>query len=65
MISMRSAYYSLRDALRTVYEHDEAEAVSHEAMQYITKLSKLQRLTNHGTLMSENEYSDFQRIKSA
>jgi len=65
MISLRVAYYSLRDALRTVYEHDEAEAVSHEAMQYITKLNKLQRLTNQNTPLNEAEFSNFQRIKSA
>jgi len=65
MISLRAAYYSLRDALRTVYEHEEAEAVSHEAMLYITKLNKLQRLTDQGKLMDEIQFSDFQRIKSA
>lgn len=65
MITLRAAFYSMRDALKTLYDHDEAEAVSHEAMLYITKLSKLERLTGQSTLMSEIQFSDFQRLKSA
>ncbi|MEO6832717.1 MAG: peptide chain release factor N(5)-glutamine methyltransferase [Chitinophagaceae bacterium] len=65
MISLRNAFHSLSDALKTLYPHDEADALAHETLLYITKLSKLQRLTASDKLLGDREFSSYQRIKSA
>lgn len=61
---MRNAFHSLSDALKTLYPHDEADALAHETLLHITKLNKLQRLTAPEKLLSNLEFSSYQRIKS-
>lgn len=64
MISLRNAFHSLSDALKTLYPHDEADALAHETLLHITKLSKLQRLTASEKLLGDMEFSRYQRLKS-
>ncbi len=52
-MSYSEAYYNLSKNLKELYSVHEAEAIAHEAMNFITKQSKLDRIIHKDRLLNE------------
>jgi release factor glutamine methyltransferase len=65
MLTIGAAFYSLRDGLADMYDADEAAAIAHEAMQHLTGLSRLERLSRKDELMDEAAAEQYQAAEAA
>lgn len=52
MLSYSTAFYSLLDILKPLYDEGEANAIAHEIMEHITGFSRLQRLDKKDELLT-------------
>jgi release factor glutamine methyltransferase len=64
MLSYNSAFYELRESLRPIYDEQEAAAIAHEVLGYITDASKFERLINKDTLLSAMQLSLYKKMKA-
>ncbi len=46
MVSIQEAFYQLKNLLTSIYEDGEAAAISHEWLQHLTGMSRVERLLN-------------------
>ncbi len=59
MLNYSRAYYNLTSKLLALYDAQEATAIAHEVMQYITGLSKTQRLLDKDILFTELQQEQY------
>lgn len=62
MISYNQAYYDLRTQLQPLYDEGEATTLAHEALNHITDLDKLQRITEKNTLLTVQQMEQYNII---
>lgn len=55
MISIQEAFYQLKNQLTSIYEESEAVAISHEWLQYLTGMSRVERLLNKDLQLSTEQ----------
>ena len=55
MLTYNQAFYQLKEQLQQLYEPNEAAAISHLFLEYITGLTKLERLDKKDVLFSEQQ----------
>ena len=65
MLSTGAAFYRLRDGLSTLYDREEATAIAHEAMQHLTGMSRLDRLSRKDDLLDAERLEYFTRMETA
>jgi release factor glutamine methyltransferase len=53
MLTYSQAFYGLKNKLQTLYDEREAGAISHEILEHITGLGKMQRILKKDTLLNE------------
>ena len=59
MLSYSQAFYQLKDRLKQLYDADEAVAVAHLFLEFITGLNKSDRLLKKDTLFTERQQEQF------
>ncbi len=59
MLSYGKAFYWLKEQLQQLYDTNEAAAISHSFMEFLTGLGKLERLTNKDVLLTEIQQKVF------
>ncbi len=59
MLSYSQAFYQLKDRLKQLYDADEAAAVAHLFVEFITGLNKSDRLLKKDTLFTERQQEQF------
>ncbi len=59
MLTYSQAFYQLKDRLKQVYDADEAAAVAHLFLEFITGLNKSDRLLKKDTIFSERQQEQF------
>jgi release factor glutamine methyltransferase len=64
MLSTGAAFYRLREGLSTIYDREEATAIAHEAMQHLTGMSKLERLSRKDELLDAESSERFMRMET-
>jgi len=55
MLTYNQAFYELKEKLGPLYDANEAAAISHSFLEFITGLSKLDRLTKKDTLLTQRQ----------
>ena len=60
MLSYQDAFFQLKRSLFGIYDVSEATAIAHEVLEHITGLSKLQRLSDKGTLFTKEQQKQFE-----
>ncbi len=65
MRTIGAAYYDLRSALTALYDEGEAAAIAHGALEHVTSLTGLQRLSQKYLLLSEAQYEAYAGAKAA
>ncbi len=61
MRNYNNAFYDLKQALTAIYDPQEAAAIAHEVMEYVTGLNKLERLSNKGSSFTEKQQAIYQQ----
>ena len=51
----QQAFFNLKDKLLALYDEHESAAIAHELLEYITGLTKIQRLVNKSDQLSESQ----------
>jgi release factor glutamine methyltransferase len=64
MLSYNEAFYNLLNGLKQVYDAQEAAAISHEVLNHITGLDKMQRLMQKDNLLSDTQQQDYDRMSA-
>jgi release factor glutamine methyltransferase len=64
MLSYNEAFYNLLNGLKQVYDAQEAAAISHEVLNHITRLDKMQRLMQKDNLLSDTQQQDYDRMSA-
>lgn len=59
MLTYGKAFYELKDQLQQLYDSNEAAAISHIFLEYVTGLSKLERLDKKDTLFTDAQQNIF------
>jgi release factor glutamine methyltransferase len=59
MHSLQQAFYDLKEQLLSLYDDREAAAIAHEFIEHITGLSKLQRISDKGRLLTEAQEKNY------
>ena len=59
MLSYSQAFYQLKDRLKQLYDADEATAVAHLFLEFITGLNKSDRLLKKDTIFTERQQEQF------
>lgn len=65
MITYSQAFYDMRNILRSIYDVGEATAITHEMLEHITGLNKLDRLLDKSTVLSDEQYNKYTAAKAA
>lgn len=63
MLSYSDTYVDLYTVLQSIYDDREASAIAHEVLEHITGLGRLQRLTDKDKKLTEEQESEFIKIK--
>src|SRR5690348_15733554 len=64
MLSYSKAFYEISNALKEVYDVQESAAITHEVLEHITGLTKLQRITNKDKLLSPEQEQQLVAMKT-
>lgn len=60
MLTYSQAFYQLKDQLQPLYEEQEAVAIAHLLLEFITGLNKLDRLTKKDTPFTKRQQGQFE-----
>lgn len=63
MLSYSDTYVDLYTVLQSIYDDREASAIAHEVLEHVTGLGRLQRLTDKDKKLTEEQESEFIKIK--
>ena len=63
MLTYQTAFYELKDSLRSLYEERECVAISHDILEYITGKNKIQRLIEKENGLTDSEVLLFDNCK--
>ena len=64
MLTYQTAFYELKDSLRSLYEERECVAISHDILEYITGKNKIQRLIEKENGLTDSEVLLFDNCKN-
>ncbi len=64
MHTYSQAFYELLNKLKPLYDEQEASAIAHEVLQYITGLNKLQRIVEKDRSFTADQQQRFDNIES-
>ena len=59
MLTYSQAFYQLKEKLQTLYDSNEAAAITHMFLEHLTGLGKADRLIKKDTLLSERQQQQF------
>ncbi len=62
MHTLATAYYSMRDALLNLYDDRESTAIAHEVLEYLTGMTKTERLINKERYLSKEQQNKYEDI---
>lgn len=65
MITYSQAFYDLRNTLQSIYDLGEATAITHEMLEHITSLGKLDRLMDRTMVLTGEQYNTYTSAKAA
>jgi release factor glutamine methyltransferase len=65
MLTYSQAFYGLKNKLQTLYDEREAGAISHEILEHITGLGKMQRILKKDTLLNEMMQEQYLKAEDA
>ncbi len=61
MLTLHAAFYQLKNELQSLYDAQEASAISHELLHHITGLSKYERLIEKEQILTSQQHGFFTR----